>query len=413
MKYCRFAKSILYVIFYSSLIATGVRAHEGHSEAPGESDEAPVSGPIAISAEAKENLGLTTVPVEVRTLENILTVIGQTVAIPNRIAAVSSRISGRVTELMVTEGESVEKGQILVEVESRQPGDPPPRVYYRAPMDGIVIERHIVLGATVEPDKHLLEIVDLSAIYAEGRIYEGQIASVKLAQAVRVYVESYPDEIFFGRVERFSGRLDPESRTLKVWVRIENLDGRLRPGMRCQLYVIINQGDAVIAVPHSAVLGEAGSLFVFVQSEDDELVYEKRPVVTGMKDDRFLEIIYGVYPGEQVVTVGNYQLQYVTPRKLDADEEEHTLPDTTLYADATAKGLGNEESGFSPLFWVGIAGVSLLFLNAVMLFTRRRRPAPVANVPHKESRDQSDEEPTDAQPSQTETPAVSKSESVK
>ena len=115
MKYCRFAKSILYVIFFSSLVATGVRAHEGHSEAPGESDEAPVSGPIAIGAEAKENLGLTTVPVEVRTLENILTVIGQTVAIPNRIAAVSSRISGRVTELMVTEGEPVEKGQILVD----------------------------------------------------------------------------------------------------------------------------------------------------------------------------------------------------------------------------------------------------------------------------------------------------------
>ena len=197
MKKYRFAQAILYVIFFSSLTATALRGHEGHDKAPGESDEAPVSGPIAISAEAKQNLGLTTVLVEVRTLENILTVIGQTVAIPNRIAAVSSRISGRVTELRVTEGEPVVKDQILVEVESRQPGDPPPRVHYRAPMDGIVIDRHIVLGDTVEPDKHLLEIVDLSAIYAEGRIYEGQIASVEQAQAVRVYVESYTDEVFF------------------------------------------------------------------------------------------------------------------------------------------------------------------------------------------------------------------------
>ena len=123
MKKCRFAKAIFCVIVLSSLDATALRGHAGHDDAPGESSDAPVSGPIAISAEAKENLGLTTAPVEVRTLENILTVIGQTVAIPNRIAAVSSRISGRVTELTVTEGEPVKKDQILIEVESRQPGD--------------------------------------------------------------------------------------------------------------------------------------------------------------------------------------------------------------------------------------------------------------------------------------------------
>ena len=108
----------------------------------------------------------------------------------------------------------------------------PPSVYYASPIDGVIIDRHIVLGDTVEPDRHLFEIADLSEVYAEGRIFEGQIADVRLGQTARVYVESYPNEAFTGKVDRFGGILDPESRTLKVWVKIANSDGRLRSGMR-------------------------------------------------------------------------------------------------------------------------------------------------------------------------------------
>ncbi len=43
----------------------------------------------------------------------------------------------------------------------------------------------------------------------------------------------------------------------------------------------------MVTVPHSAVLGEAGHYFVFVQSDTDELVYERKPVVLGLKDDRY------------------------------------------------------------------------------------------------------------------------------
>ena len=241
-------------------LAPELLAHAGHDKAPGEDVESGVGGPIAITAEAKTNLALKVEEAELRMLEKTFMVIGQIEAIPSRSAAVSSRISGRVVNIKANEGEMVKKGQPVVEVESRQVGNPPPRVTYEAPIDGIVTHRDVLLNDAVEPDKHLLEIVDMSEVYAEGQIFEGQVALVKPGQKVRINVESFPGETFTGTVDLIGGELDPDTRTLKVWVRVPNPDGRLRPNMRATLNIVTDQADSVVAIPHSAVLGDAGRL---------------------------------------------------------------------------------------------------------------------------------------------------------
>ena len=371
-----------FLCFILLAIAIPFRAlpHEGHNKAPGQGGEAPVSGPIAITAEAKKNLALVVEEAQLRRLEKTFMVFGKIEAIPNRTAAVSSRIPGRVTDLKIAENETVKKGQVLVEVESRQIGDPPPRVQLVAPMNGTVMDRHVVLGDTVEPDKHLLEIADLSEVYAEGQIFEGQVAWVKVGQKVRVSVESYPTNIFTGTVDLIGGALDPESRTLKVWVRIPNPDASLRPNMRTRLNIVTAEADTVVTVPHSAVLGDAGHFFIFVQSDTDELVYERKPVVLGMKDDRYWEIVEGVFPSDKVVTLGNYQLQYVTTRKPVAKPTgESAGTNAPVATHDEAKTAGSEHSGaaISPLIWMGVALGVLLLVNASILLLRKRAASPV------------------------------------
>lgn len=317
--------SIRTIILTSSLVLlshlSSAVAHEGHDHAPGEEPSVPSFGPIEITKEAKRNLGLTVEEADVRSLDHVLTVIGQIEPIPSQSAAITSRISGRVLALKVVEGESVQKGQSLIEVESRQLGDPPPRVDYKSPLDGVVIDRHAVLGDTVEPDKHLLEVVNLSSVYAEGRIFEGQVAQIKTGQQVRISVDSYPREKFTGTVEIISGALDSESRTLKVWARVANPDGRLRPNMRATLSIVVSETESSVTIPQAAVLGEAGDFFAFVETDGNELEYTRRSLVLGARDDRYIEVIEGILPGDKVVTVGNYQLQYVKPKPKEASTE--------------------------------------------------------------------------------------------
>ena len=333
-------------------------AHEGHVHAPGE--QAAQTGPISITAEARTNLAVKVEEAQLRPLEKTVAVVGQIEALPSRSAVVSSRIAGRVADIKTMEGQTVKKGDPLIEIESRQVGNPPPRVQYVAPIDGVVTHRDVVLNDSVEPEKHLLEIVDMSELYAEGRIFEGQIAQVKTGQKVRITVESFPGETFSGAVDLLGGALEPDTRTLKVWARVANPEGRLRPNMRATLHIVTDQADSVVAIPHAAVLGDSGNMFAFVQTDDSGLKFERRPVITGIKDDQFVEIIEGIYPSERVVTLGNYQLQYVTADKKPGEDEHGP-------AAATHSSAG------SPWKWMGIALIALLALNLVATLTRGRR----------------------------------------
>ena len=352
-------------------------AHEGHAHAPGE-EGVITSGPITITAEAKANLALKVEEAQLRTLEKTLLVIGQIEPIPSRSAAVTSRIPGRVVDIKAMEGQLVKKGDPLIEIESRQVGNPPPRVQYPAPIDGVVTHRDVVLNDSIEPDKHLLEIVDMSELYAEGRIFEGQIAQVKTGQKVRVTVESFPGEAFAGTIDLIGGALESETRTLKIWARVANPEGRLRPNMRATLNIVTGEADSVVAIPHSAVLGESGNFFAFVQTDQEGLTYERRPVVTGIRNDQYVEIIEGILPTEKVVTLGNYQLQYVASAakpELAAESQHHGH-------DHGAAGTAGHTSSSTPLKWMAGAIIALLALNLIVFFLRSRRSNPSEVTPH-------------------------------
>ena len=303
----------LLLLVFSAQPAVRVLAHAGHDKAPGDDNVGPLIGPVSLTPEAEKNLGLKVEAADLRTIEKTLAALGHVEVDPARVASLSSRISGRVTRLAVKEGDTVAKGDFLLEIESRQVGDPPPHIEFHAPISGTVLDRHAYTGDSVEPDAHLLKVADLSSLYVVARIYEGQIAQVRDGQKVRLRAEAYPDQLFEGTVEGHTAQLDAETRTLGVRVRVANPDVKLLPNMRATLNIVTAEADSVITVPLSAVLGEGGNLFVFVQDDKDPHTYLRTPVVVGQRDDRYVEIVEGVLPGANVVTVGNYQLQYVPP----------------------------------------------------------------------------------------------------
>lgn len=349
-------------------------AHAGHDHTPGDSDEAAGTGPIQITAEAKQNLGVTTAEAEVRTIEKVLKALGQIQPLPGRQAVVSSRIQGRVLSLAVNEGQRVKKGDPVAVIESLQIGDPPPRATYNSPIDGVVTARRVVLGSSVDQNTPLIEVADLSEVYAEAKVFEGQVNLVKPGQKARVQVESYPGETFEGAVELISSQLDPESRTLRAWVRLKNDDYKLRPNMQASLSLITAEGDSVTAVPRSAVLGDTGNLFVFVEIGDKGLSYERRPIVAGITDDRFIEAVEGVLPGDKVVTQGNYQLQYVSTKKPPAAPGKPDAHDEHAPSEPAASANNGLPAWLrSPWLAAGL-GISLL-LNVILIATRPRRAA--------------------------------------
>lgn len=359
-------KPVFILLALSLSLSSSALAHgdEEHEAAPGTEGAGASTGPIEVSEVAQRNLGLTVEEAELRPVETTLRVIGEIQADPERSGTVSSRIAGRVTAVYAQEGEQVEKGKRLVEVESLQLGDPPPRARYASPVSGVVTDRHVVVGDDVEPNRHLFEVADLAEVLAIGRVFEGQIGGVSVGQQVRLRVPSYPEEVFEGVVERLGGKLDARSRSLAVYVRVANATGKLRPHMRATLSLVTGGADLALAIPKGALLGEAGQLYAFVQDEDRPIRFERRPLVTGASNDRFVEVIDGLYPGERVVVEGNYSLQYLTPvAEEPEDEDEGTAPVGSGEEHAHS---GNPAWTMAPwaLGAIGVAAIAIFVLRA-------------------------------------------------
>lgn len=265
---------------------------------------------VTLSALAQRNLGLRTVEVDIGTIDQIMTSFGHVEANPEAVYQISTRTSGNVIKVLVNEGEAVEEHELLAVIESRKVGNPPPHIQVYATRSGIVTDRHVFMGEPVEADKTLFTLIDLLNVLVKAHVYEADTTRVRLGQEARVYTQAYPGEAFVGVVERIGGQIEEETRTLPVWIRVKNPALRLRPYMRARIALISGKAVQGIAIPREAVLEEsAEGPFVFVQEGE---FFKLQLVTLGSRDDRSVEIIQGLLPGDQVVVEGNRSLEFAT-----------------------------------------------------------------------------------------------------
>jgi multidrug efflux pump subunit AcrA (membrane-fusion protein) len=267
---------------------------------------------IVLDPNAAANLRLEFAAAEPRPFDETAFALGRIESRPGATAAVSSRISGRVVNLAATLGESVEAGSEIVRVESRQAGDPPPVIALRAPRAGVVTALNVHLGDPVEPDASLLEITDLSDVHAVARVPEAVVGRLRMGKTqARIRLTAFPGEVLTGDLVRLGAEADPSSGTLAAHFRVPNPEGRLRPGFRAEFSLILSSRADVLSVPREAVQGEgAGPRVVFTKDFELAGAFVKTPVVLGATNDRYVEIISGLFPGDEVVTGGAYSLSF-------------------------------------------------------------------------------------------------------
>ena len=344
---------------------------------------------IVLDETGVKNLRIETVEAEESDFEETVFALGRIAEIPERHGVLSSRISGRVIGLEAHEGDTVEKDQILVRVESRQPGNPPPVIELKAPLGGLVVESHIRIGEPVEPDKELLDISDLREVYAIARVPEDQAGKLAPGTKAHIRVAALGDKSLDGVMLRFGTSADRESGTIDAIFKVANPDLKMRPDMRAEFSIVLSKRENVIGVPRSALQGEASRRFVYVKHFDLPHAFIKTPVQVGQMNDRFAEIIAGLFPADDVVTKGAYSLSFAgggaggvsLKEALDAAHgHEHAedggelTPEKKAEMDAkkrAASGLPPETAGGASRVWIYVSGILFLLLLA-SLFTKMR-----------------------------------------
>ena len=183
----------------------------------------------------------------------------------------------------------------------------------RAPFAGVVGLSDIAPGAIINPGAAIVTLDDLSAVRVDFQVPDRFLASVKEGQALTARVDAWPDAVFNGRIIRLDTRIDERTRALTARSEFASPDGRLKPGM--MLRVGVSQGArSALALPESAVAvqGEGASVFVIVE-EAGRMTVQQKPVVAGLRQDGWVEVLEGVTVTDRVVADGLNRIQSGQP----------------------------------------------------------------------------------------------------
>jgi RND family efflux transporter MFP subunit len=177
-----------------------------------------------------------------------------------------------------------------------------------APIDGVVLTRSVNLGQVVTTAQELFTVTDLSSVWIEGNLLENDFASVRVGSPASIATPAYPGRTYRGRVEYIDPRVDPQTRTAKVRVVVENAGLALRLGM--YMDVLFRTGGArVPVVPRAAVQAIGPTSVVYLPVEGEEGRFLEREVKLGPETAAGFRVLEGLKPRQRVVTEGSFLLR--------------------------------------------------------------------------------------------------------
>ena len=190
----------------------------------------------------------------------------------------------------------------------------------RSPIEGIMTLRNIEVGNMVTNNQVVASVAKFDPLLARIQVTEKDFGKITVGQTARITVEAAPEREFTGTVKMISPVVDPESGTVKVTVEVPRTDASLlRPGMFASVYIITETRSNTLVIPKKALVleGEGNQVFTFeTDPESGRGQAQRKRIEIGFTDSDRLEILSGLFQGEQVITVGQEGLRPGSPVRL-------------------------------------------------------------------------------------------------
>jgi RND family efflux transporter MFP subunit len=170
----------------------------------------------------------------------------------------------------------------------------------RAPMAGVVSKRHVQAGEKLAPDMPAFTIVNLRQLTLDAQVPASEVPRIKVGQEVRFKVDGYAQRDFAGKVARISPTAEAGSRSMVVYIAVDNSDAALRGGMFAKGAITTEKSAASPLVPLSALRTDKGQQVVYKIDGNKVLA---QPVTVGMRneDEGMAQVTSGLAQGASVI----------------------------------------------------------------------------------------------------------------
>ena len=203
------------------------------------------------------------------------------------------------------------------------------RTVIRAPIAGVVVTRHLDVGATVSDGTPVFDLADLQPLYADINIPERHVTRLGPGQEVRLTADATGAEAG-ATIERIAPSVDPTTGTVKVTVAVEDGSG-LRPGAFVRVDIVTDTHADALVVARSALVAEGRRWHLYRLTEDGTSV-EQIEVKLGFETGDRIEIAgtvnesLEITPGTNVVVVGAPALSDGAKVRVMTDADAESAP---------------------------------------------------------------------------------------
>jgi membrane fusion protein (multidrug efflux system) len=348
------------VVPLAGLVALGAYAYYANRTPATVQGEAGKAGAVAAGAGGKAAGGVTvtveTAPVAAARLQEDVVAIGTLRS--NESVVVRPEISGRITEIGFTEGSPVQKGQLLVALDSsvyaaevqqaranlalaetnfKRTTDLErdkfvsatakdqslnalrvaqanvalaearlAKTQIRAPFAGVIGIRQVSVGDYVKEGQDLVTLEDISSLKVDFRLPEVMLIDLKRGQTVEVASDAIPNRTFAATLDAIDPLVDQNGRAVILRARLKNTEGQLRPGMFVRTRLILEERANALTVPEEALVPSGADQYVY-KVVDGKVT--RVQVKTGLRRGSQVEVTSGLQAGDVVVTAGQIKLR--------------------------------------------------------------------------------------------------------
>ncbi|OON65828.1 efflux RND transporter periplasmic adaptor subunit [Hymenobacter sp. CRA2] len=171
----------------------------------------------------------------------------------------------------------------------------------RAPISGFITEKNATDHMQFNADNvgNLFTIADLDNVWIMANVFESDIAKVKQGYQADVTTLAYPDKRFTGRIDKVFNVLDPDSKVMKVRVKLPNPGYLLKPEMYAQINVLNTEAQQMPAVPAKAVIFDKDRHYVMVYHDRTHVETKEVQLAKTVGDVSY--VVTGLQPGDVII----------------------------------------------------------------------------------------------------------------
>lgn len=175
----------------------------------------------------------------------------------------------------------------------------------RAPIQGTITARSVKVGDKVTTGTSIFEIINLESTVAVVHAPEQYLPKLKKDMQARLISATLDNQVFEGYVKRISPVVDAEAGTVKVVVGVKER-GSLSPGMWVQVELVLDENDEAILIPKRSITYAVDQTFAFKVDTDEEGVRraKRQLVVVRNSDKEHIEPVEGFEEGDLIVVAG-------------------------------------------------------------------------------------------------------------